>query len=32
MDIVLLKPELLAVYALVGIVFEDKKQALLTNI
>ena len=32
MDIVLLKPELLAVYALVGIVFEGKKQALLTNI
>ena len=32
MDIVLLKPKLLAVYALVGIAFEGKKQALLTNI
>lgn len=32
MDIVLLKPELLAVHALVGIAFEGKKQALLTNI
>jgi len=32
MDIILLKQELLAVHALVGVAFEGKKQALLTNI